>query len=180
MKEQQRIIFHNELVKKLLKKHGIIEKGDFTLKSGKNSKIYISKHKIFANFELFNAILSYLTLTIMFSMQTENFDVILGPADGGTILAAALSIPLEKDFAFTSEFSGGFYLKSEYRNRIKNKRVLIIDDILTTGNTIKQTKAAIESAGGKVVGAVCIWNRSGEIRLDDMTVYSLVLERISE
>jgi len=180
MEEQQRIVFHNELIKELLEKNGIVEKGDFILKSGKNSKIYISKHKIFANFELFNAILSYLALTIMFGMQTENFDVILGPADGGTILAAALSVPLKKDFAFAAEFAGGFYLKSEYRSHVKNKRVLIVDDILTTGNTIKQTKTAVEASGGKVVGGACIWNRSGEPKIDDITIYSLVLERIDE
>jgi len=180
MEKQQEIVFHNKDVKKLLEQNGVVEKGNFTLKSGKTSKIYISKHKIFANFELFDPVLNYLTLTIMFGPKTENFDIIVGPADGGTILAAALAGTLKKDFAFAGEIGGGFYLAGEYRDRIKGRKVLIVDDIVTTGGTIKKVVSAVEAAGGEVVAAVCIWNRSGETELNGTTIYSTVLERIDE
>jgi len=68
--------------------------------------------------------------------------------------------------------------RGSYADVVRRKHVLVVDDILTTGGSIKRTINAVKKNKGKVVGMVCIWNR-GDIRsIDGIRVHSLVNKRI--
>ena len=173
------VVRNNKEIKNKLEEAGIVEKGDFTLKSGRKSKIYVNKDKIFINFELFAKVLDCLMLTIIFGPGTNSFDVIAAPEGGGCILASPLITTMKKNFVRIHE-EGKFILKHPYKEFVKGKKVLLIDDVITTGGTLKQCADEIERAGGIITDVVCIWNRTGNVIVKGLNIYSLVLEEINE
>lgn len=175
-------------LKKTLIKEGVVEKGTFTLRSGKISNIYINKDKIYCNPELFKEVLEQLMLKIIFGVETKNFSVIVGPEKGGLVLASPLAFSLNKIFAFTEkkEFTARtteqtiklMTLRNAYLNAVRNKNILIVEDIITTGGTVSRTIDAVQKAGGNVVGVVCIWSRAGANKVGSVPIYAIIDEKI--
>lgn len=96
-----------------------------------------------------------------------NAEVVCGPATGGMIVAewtahelGALSIFTEHDPSEQSEaLRGRFVLRRGYDHIVSGKRVLVVDDIVNTGLSLRQTADAVRGAGGQVIGAACLVSR---------------------
>jgi orotate phosphoribosyltransferase len=69
-------------------------------------------------------------------------------------------------------------VKRGYEKTVKGKRVLVVDDITTTGDSIKKTIDALKAAGAIVVGVICIWNRGGVKDVGAPVLESLVQKNI--
>jgi len=144
-------------------KYGIIKHGHFKLTSGRHSDTYINKNKITTDAELFKSIM----LKLMCRTLKFDCDVITGPAIAGATLASALAIMKNKAFVFpeknTSTNTGNFTMQFRrgYDKFIRNKQILLIEDIITTGGSVQKTIDSIIINGGKLVGVLAIWNRSG-------------------
>jgi len=143
-----------------LQNNNVILTGHFKLSSGKHSDTYINKDRIYCNAELFRIVIKN-----MEHMIKENFvfkyDVITGPAVAGAILASPISMFLRTDFVYPEKNSvGDMIFNRGYDKIIKDKQVLIIEDIITTGSSVLKTRTSIENCGGIVIGVVSIWNRS--------------------
>ena len=165
----------------LLKKNDVVKEGHFKLSSGRHSKLYINKDDIYSNNELFGVVCNMITKLISTKFK-DDFDIITGPAIAGAILAGPVSLILRKNFVYPEKkmeiykepyschgelhfrdkiSSMGMEFRRGYDKKIINSRVLIVEDIITTGQSVNQTIDAIKECGGTPIGIVSIWNRTG-------------------
>ncbi len=129
--------------------------GDFTLKSGKKSPYFFNIGSFFSegHIEGLAALYSEIILTGEFE-----FDVIFGPAYKGIPLAAAVSTSLSMKtsrpipFAFDRKEEKSHGEGGNIVGEVKDKKVLILDDVLTAGTALKESMEIISNAGGKITG----------------------------
>jgi orotate phosphoribosyltransferase len=94
-------------------------------------------------------------------------EVVCGPATGGLIVAdwtahalGALSVFTEHGAVSQGEaLRGRFVLGRGYEELVRGKRVLVVDDIVNTGLSLRETAQAVCSAGGELAGAACLVSR---------------------
>jgi orotate phosphoribosyltransferase len=144
----------------IFEKAGAILKGHFLLTSGRHSPVYWEKFKILQS----PPHTEQLCRLIADHFRDQKIDVVAGPTTGGIILAfeTARQLGVRGIFAEkTGEKERGFKrgLKIE-----PGERVLIVDDIFTTGGSIRQTMAAVKGMGGEIIGiGVLVDRSSGDI-----------------
>jgi len=170
-----------ELIK-TLEDSNVIKSGHFGLTSGRHSDTYIHKDDILTNHILFKKIAKQIT-TIADS-YFNNFDFITGPATAGAILASGVSMVGGYDLVYPErtitevnvndytysdaeivgmrkiEVSSTMEFRRGYDRAIKGKRILIIEDIITTGSSVIKTQRAILNCDAKIAGIIVIWNRT--------------------
>lgn len=162
-----------EKVKKILAKaNAVLTDGHFVYVSAKHGDKYINKDAIYPHTKLVKELAK---------MWAEDFkksgvEVVVGPAMGGVILshdaAAELSKILKKDIPGVyaeKDGDGGFTFTRGYDAFVKGKKVLVVEDILTTGGSVKKVIQMTKKAGGKVVGLGVIANR-GNVKARDVGV----------
>jgi orotate phosphoribosyltransferase len=95
-------------------------------------------------------------------------EVVCGPATGGLILAQwtahhldVLAVFGEHPAGFHEGDARPFVLKRHYERVVPGRRVLVVDDVVNTGYSLRGTVAAVTEAGGEVVGAGAVVNRGG-------------------
>ncbi|GAI86991.1 unnamed protein product, partial [marine sediment metagenome] len=121
-------------VEEIFQKSGAILKGHFLLASGLHSPIYWEKFQVLQS----PSYTEQLCRMIATHFQKQNIQVVAGPTTGGIILAFEIARQLgirgifaEKEGATERAFRRGFSINP-------GERVLIVDDIITTGNSIRQ------------------------------------------
>jgi orotate phosphoribosyltransferase len=87
-------------------------------------------------------------------------DSVVSPAMGGVIIGHEMGRALGKPAMFVERPQGVFELRRGFRLD-QGERVLLVEDVVTTGLSSREAIAAIEAAGGKVVGAASLVDRSG-------------------
>ncbi len=145
----------------IFKKSGTMLKGHFLLVSGVHSPIYWEKFQVLQ----FPSYTEQLCRMITTHFLKQGIQVVAGPTTGGIILAFEVARQLgirgifaEKEGATERAFKRGFSINL-------GERVLIVDDILTTGNSIRQVMAAVTEQGGLVIGIGVLVDR-GEQRME--------------
>lgn len=160
---------------KLLEDLGAIKKGHFELTSGLHSAFYVEKFRLLEKPELSTVFCK----NIADHFVDKAIDTVAGPTTGGIIIAYDVARYLGKRAIYAEKENGkrvfrrGFDIKP-------GERVLVVDDILTTGGSIVKTAKAVEEKGGKVVSLAVFVNRSsGDISLPYYlySVYSLSIEK---
>lgn len=141
----------------IFQKSGALLKGHFLLTSGLHSPAYWEKFRILQ----FPGYTEQLCRMIADHFRSENVQVVAGPTTGGIILAFEVarqlgvrSIFAEKDDKERS-FRRGFSIDP-------GERVLIVDDILTTGSSVHEVIAAVNKLDGSIVGIGVLVDRSGQ------------------
>jgi len=145
-----------EKVEEIFEKSGAILKGHFLLASGLHSPVYWEKFRVlqFPNYT------EQLCRLIADHFRKQKIQVVAGPTTGGIILAFEVARQLgvrgifaEKEGEKERAFRRGFGINP-------GERVLIVDDILTTGSSIRQVMAAATRHGGIIVGIGVLVDRS--------------------
>ena len=90
----------------------------------------------------------------------EGIDVVVAPAVGGIIVAHEVARALDVRALFTERESGSMTLRRGFSLN-KNERVLVVEDVVTTGGSTRETIDVVRSAGADVLGAGSIVDRSG-------------------
>jgi orotate phosphoribosyltransferase len=139
--------------KKLLEEAGALLEGHFLLTSGLHSDKYIEKMRIVENPALIEPFFNKMR---DLSPDTDWF---VGPTLGGAIIAFELARMTGKKSAFAERTETGRELKREFTIEHSDK-IVIVDDILTTGSSIKDTIKAIDK--GKIIAIVIMIDRSTE------------------
>jgi len=139
--------------KRLLEEAGALLKGHFLLTSGLHSDKYIEKMRI-----LENPVLAEPFIEKMKELSPEA-DWFVGPTLGGAIIAFELARMTGKKSAFAERTKQGRVLKRGFSIE-KTDKIVIVDDILTTGSSIKDTIKAIDK--GEITGMVVMIDRSTE------------------
>ena len=150
----------NSLV--VLKKTKALLEGHFILSSGLHSPQYIQCAKLMSYPHLASKIC--LSLSKKINKNFKNIDIILSPAMGGVIIGYEIGKLLRKETIFCERVSGMFKLRRGF-SILKNSRVLIIEDVITTGKSGLECVKLIKKAKAKLVGFACIIDRSNKKNL---------------
>ena len=141
----------------ILKKTNALLEGHFVLSSGLHSSRYIQCAKLlsFPN----KAELICQSLAKKINKNFKNIDIILAPAMGGIIIGYEIGKLLKKETIFCERVNGKFTLRRGFYIK-KNSRVLIIEDVITTGKSSMECLKLIKKAKAKLVGFASIIDRS--------------------
>lgn len=152
-----------ETLRILTQTHAVIENDHFVYISGDHGSGWIDKNAIFPHTEHVAALCRDLAEDV----KDWGIEAVCGPATGGLIVAewtahalGVLSLFTEHDPAPQGQaLRGRFLLRRGYDQLVAGKRVLVVDDIVNTGLSLRETAAAVQQAGGQVVGAACLVSR---------------------
>ena len=141
----------------ILKKTNALLEGHFVLSSGLHSPKYIQCAKLLS--------FPYLADQICFSMSKKikkkfkKIDLILAPAMGGVIIGYEIGRLLKKETIFCERVNGKFKLRRGFRIK-KGAKVVIVEDVITTGKSSIECVKLVTSAKAKLLGFATIINRS--------------------
>ncbi|MDR3571582.1 MAG: phosphoribosyltransferase family protein [Candidatus Pacebacteria bacterium] len=159
-------------VLELLQNAGVFRTGHFVFISGKHSETYVNKDALYP----YTREISKLCKEMANRFASFNVDAVIGPAVGAAILsqwtAYHLSERLGREVFATyadKDGQGGFIIKRGYDKLIAGKRVLIVEDSVTTGGSMRKVIDVARIAGAEIVGAIAICNR-GSVRNEDVGV----------
>ena len=143
----------------ILKKTNALLDGHFVLSSGLHSSKYIQCAKLLSYPHLAKNIC--LSLANKIKKNYKKIDLILSPAMGGIIIGYEIGKLLKKETIFCERVKGSFKLRRDF-NIKKKSRVLIVEDVITTGKSSLECVKLIKKAGAKLLGFSCIIDRSNK------------------
>jgi len=143
----------------ILKKTNALLEGHFVLSSGLHSPKYIQCAKLLSYPHLAKDICESLAKKI--KKNFKKIDLILAPAMGGVIIGYEIGRLLKKETIFCERVDGKFKLRRGF-NIKKNSRVLIIEDVITTGKSSLECVKLIKKFKAKHLGFASIINRSSK------------------
>ena len=146
----------------VLKKTNALLEGHFILSSGLHSPMYVQCAKLLSHPSLASKICVSLSKKI--KKGIKNFDLILSPAMGGIIVGYEIGRLLNKETIFCERVTGKFNLRRGF-NIKKNSKVLIIEDVITTGKSSLECVKLIKKCNAKLAGFACIIDRSDKKNL---------------
>ena len=146
----------------ILKKTNALLEGHFVLSSGLHSSKYIQCAKLLSYPHKADLICKSLANKIKKNFKT--IDLILAPAVGGIVIGYEIGKILKKETIFCERVNGKFTLRRGF-NINKNSKVLIIEDVITTGKSSLECIRLIKKSKAKLVGFASIIDRSSKNRL---------------
>lgn len=163
-----------ELSKKTLQDLNCIMKGHFKLSSGLHSDTYFQMAKLFENPKYADDIVG--NFTKLNNLTKDSFDIIVTPAIGGLLLGYELSRQLEIPNIFFERVNGSFVLKRGFEIK-ENQKILIMEDVITTGKSFNEVKSIIESMNmNNTIKIGCLLNRSDKLVSRDIDYQLLKIE----
>ena len=146
----------------ILKKTNALLEGHFVLSSGLHSSKYIQCAKLLSFPNLANKICKSLANKI--KKNYKKIDLILAPAMGGVIIGYEIGKLLKKETIFCERVNGKFKLRRGFSIK-KNSKVLIVEDVITTGKSSLECVKLINQFKAKFIGIACLIDRSNKKNL---------------
>ena len=143
----------------ILRKTNALLEGHFILSSGLHSPKYIQCAKLMSYPHLAEKICKSLANKI--KKNFKKIDLILAPAIGGIIIGYEIGRILKKETIFCERVSGKFNLRRGFKIK-KGSRVLIVEDVITTGKSSMECVKLIKKNNAKLLGFASIINRSNK------------------
>jgi len=143
----------------ILKKTNALLEGHFVLSSGLHSSKYIQCAKLLSFPSKAEKICKSLSKKI--KKTYKKIDLILAPAMGGIIIGYEIGKLLKKETIFCERVNGKFILRRGFKIN-KGSKVLIIEDVITTGKSSMECVKLIKKAKAKLVGFASIIDRSSQ------------------
>jgi len=128
--------------------------GHFLLSSGKHSNRYIQCAKLLQYPDKAEKVINIVANKV----KELEVDVVVGPAMGGIIVAYELGRQLGKSAIFTERENGKMKLRRGFEIK-KGQKILISEDVVTTGKSSVETIQTIKEYGGEVIGIACLVDR---------------------
>lgn len=153
----------------ILKDCEALLEGHFLLSSGRHSDKYCQCAKLLQYPDKAEKVLS----VVKEQLQNVDFDIVVGPAMGGIIVAYELGRQLGKPAIFTERENGEMTLRRGFDIK-PGQKVIITEDVVTTGKSFKEAAEVIKKYGGEVVGVVCIVDRSNGEKVSEYPMYSAI------
>lgn len=142
-----------------------ILKGHFILSSGLHSDTYMQCARVLMDPKRAERLCFALAQKV-FERLGKNFaDIVVSPAMGGVVVGYELSRQLGLESIFCERVNGEFELRRGFELE-KGARVLVVEDVITTGKSSLETFKLIENLGGKVVAEACLVDRSDDKNLE--------------
>lgn len=137
-----------------LKESGALLDGHFLLSSGRHSNRYCQCAKLLQYPERAEKVLAI----VKEKVKDLDIDLVVGPAMGGIIVAYELGRQLGVPAIFTERENGEMCLRRGFEIK-KGDRILITEDVVTTGKSSLETIKVLQSMGAEIVGIACIVDR---------------------
>ncbi len=149
----------------LFRASGAFREGHFQLKSGRHGDAYVEKFAVLADPAATSELCGYWAASVRAADDASQVDLCAGPTTGGVILAFETARQLGVHSIFAEEvhaadgtthreFRRGFHIEP-------GERVLLVDDILTTGGSLLAMIPAVEALGGEIVACCVLVDRGG-------------------
>tara|TARA_A100001011_G_C14263067_1_gene823420 strand:+ start:98 stop:679 length:582 start_codon:yes stop_codon:yes gene_type:complete len=142
---------------KILKETKALVDGHFILSSGLHSPRYVQCAQLLSKpqkaLKLCNSLAEKITTSF------NDFDLILSPAMGGIIIGYEIGKILNKETIFSERVNGSFQLRRGFLIK-KNQKVLIVEDVITTGKSSLECSKLIIESGAQIIGYSCIIDRT--------------------
>jgi orotate phosphoribosyltransferase len=137
---------------------GALLTGHFILTSGRRSGTFLQKMFVFQYPERTERLCKALAAKV--KDQFGSIDIVVSPAVGGIVPGYEMARQLGAKSMFVERVDGKFLLRRGFEIP-RGARVLVVDDILTTGLSYRETLDALRAHPGTIVGAACLIDRSG-------------------
>ena len=144
-------------VLELMTELGALHRGHFLLSSGMHSDTYFQCARILQ----FPDLARELGATIAERFTGETYDVVVSPAMGGILIGHEVARALGRRFVFTERKDGEMQLRRGFFLE-KGEKVLVVEDVVTRGTSVREVAAVIEAASGVVSGLGAIIDRTGD------------------
>lgn len=135
--------------------------GHFLLSSGKHSSQYFQCARLLQYPDKAAAVIEAVATRIRSAIEAGKFEVdaIIGPAMGGIVVAYELGRQLGKPAFFTERNDEGVMALRRGFEIVPGERIIIAEDVVTTGKSTLETAEQIKKMGGIVVASICIVDR---------------------
>jgi orotate phosphoribosyltransferase len=133
--------------------------GHFILSSGLRSPRYLQCARVLMDGARAERLARALAAKIPDELR-ESIDTVVSPAMGGVIIGHEMGRALGKPAMFVERPEGTFYLRRGF-SLAPGERVLMVEDVVTTGLSSREAIASVEEAGGKVIAEAALVDRSG-------------------
>src|SRR5215218_6493316 len=153
-----------ERTEALFRSSGALRDGHFLLKSGRHSSAYLEKFAVLSDPAATSELCSFWAGQHRGADDRPTVDLVAGPTTGGVILAFETGRQLGTRAIFAEEVASDDGPRREFRRGFEIKpgeRVLLVDDILTTGGSLLAMIPAVEALGGEISECVVLVDRSG-------------------
>ena len=144
---------------KILKETDALMEGHFVLSSGLHSEQYIQCAKLLSHPNKAQKICKSLAEKI--TNSKKKIDLVLAPAMGGVIIGYEIGKLLKKETIFAERVEGNFVLRRGF-SIPPNSKVLIVEDVITTGKSSLECSKIVTDNKSQLVGFACIIDRSNE------------------
>ena len=149
----------------LFRRSGALREGHFLLKSGRHGDAYVEKFAVLSDPAATSELCAFVAATHRDTDGGARADLVAGPTTGGVILAFETGRQLGVRAIFAEEVRAGDGAPHrEFRRGFRiepGERVLLVDDILTTGGSLLAMIPAVEAMGGEIVECAVLVDRSG-------------------
>ena len=142
---------------KILKEANALIEGHFILSSGLHSPQYVQCAQLMSNPDKAKKICESLSEKI--NSEIKEFDIILSPAMGGIVIGYEIGRLLNKETIFSERVNGEFKLRRDFLIK-KDQKVLIVEDVITTGKSSLECSKLVLDNEANIVGYACLINRS--------------------
>ena len=143
-------------VLEIFEKSGALLKGHFKLSSGLHSGKYLQCALVLQ----YPAVAEGLSKAIAGNFSTQKIDIVIGPALGGVTLAYEVARAIGVRGLFTERQAGAMVLRRGF-SISKGEKVLVVEDVVTTGGSTKEVIDLVKFFGADVVGVSSVIDRSG-------------------
>jgi orotate phosphoribosyltransferase len=147
-----------------LKEHNVLrESGHYVYTSGKHGDTYLNKDALLPHVELVSEICEQIASEFV----GQGIDAVLGPVAGGVVLSQWVAHHLGKlegrevlaVYADKRKTEGEFIIRRGYDEMIRGKRILLVDDIINQGSSLKGLQREVARIECEVAGVGCLCNR---------------------
>ena len=162
----------------IFRKTGALMEGHFVLTSGRHSRSYFQCAKVLQ----YPQYLNLFSKIISDHFKTFDVNTVISPAVGGIVIGTRVGGDLDKRTIFAERENGEMVLRRGFSISPREK-VLVVEDVITTGGSVKEVMQVVEELGGQVVGVGIIVDRSnGKIILHDnqFSIVKLEVESFAE
>ena len=159
----------------IFQKTGALLEGHFILTSGRHSSMYFQCAKVLQHPEY----LHKFSKQIVNHFQDINIDIVISPAVGGIVLGTEVGRQLNKQTIFAEREQGIMTLRRGFEI-LPNYNVLVVEDVITTGGSVKEVIEMVKRSRAEVAGVGVLVDRSGgKVKLHEKQFCVTELEAVS-
>jgi len=153
------IMNENEVLQ-VYKSIGALLEGHFILSSGLHSRMYLQSALVCSNAKISESLCINLAEKVRSLIDINTIDLIVSPAIGGIIVGYELSRKLNKTNIFAERKDGIFSIRRGFKIK-QGSKVLVVEDIVTTGKSSLECFKCINDLGGEIIAEAALINRGG-------------------